>query len=620
MVQILYTDISSCVTNNGWNSDYFHLERGVRQGCPLSPYLFIIAVELLAINIRLNPTIKGIKIGEKIYKIKQFADDTQLVILFDAKSMEEIDKVFGNFSGISGLTINYGKTEILRIGAIRNSQVELATRHNFKWTEGGIIVLGINIVNDPALLIKTNVEPIITKINNLIKIWAKRRLTLYGKVSVINTLLASQLIYRLSVLPSPNQTIIKSIDRILFSYLWGNKPHRIAKNVIIGNRQKAGIKMISIEHKHTSIKIAWVKRILDMPEICPILNIHSKIKMKDLLKCNVSIGDLDKCFKKCIPQFWMDVLTCWCSFNHMKPSEVKVPENELIWFNSNIKVAKRVLFYKDLYEKNVIQIKDLLNSSKQFYSFVEFQNTYNSNLNFVQYFGMIQAIPREYKQHLGEKHDKIMFKIDEIASKEKVSQYVYGELICKQCIFPEKAYQKLCANVNIVVPKETFLEAFDIAHKSTLSTKLRDFQFRLLHNIVVTNLDLKKWGIKQSDKCTFCSDHTETITHLLIECKFSQEIWNHVYSQICKCSKVYIKLQKCEVFMGLYDKPFAVFYNHICMVIKQYIYACRCLEKIPNKQVVIEKIKDAKHVEYQLAKQNDRTTAFFKKWELVENL
>ena len=72
--------------------------------------------------------------------------------------------------------------------------------------------------------------------------------------------------------------------------------------------------------------------------------------------------------------------------------------------------------------------------------------------------------------------------------------------------------------------------------------------------------------------------------------------------------------------MGLYDKPFAVFYNHICMVIKQYIYACRCLEKIPNKQVVIEKIKDAKHVEYQLAKQNDRTTAFFKKWELVENL
>ena len=59
-VTILYADIQSCVINNGTLSEYFSIERGVRQGCPLSPYLFIIAVEMLAIAIRENTNIKGI--------------------------------------------------------------------------------------------------------------------------------------------------------------------------------------------------------------------------------------------------------------------------------------------------------------------------------------------------------------------------------------------------------------------------------------------------------------------------------------------------------------------------------------------------------------------------------
>ena len=59
---MFYTNIQSCVINNGMASDYFTLERGVRQGDPLSPYLFILAVESLAISIRQNVDIKGIKI------------------------------------------------------------------------------------------------------------------------------------------------------------------------------------------------------------------------------------------------------------------------------------------------------------------------------------------------------------------------------------------------------------------------------------------------------------------------------------------------------------------------------------------------------------------------------
>ena len=68
-MEILYTDINSCVTNNGHVTKYLKLERGVRHGCPLSPYLFIIVVEVLALAIRHNNNITGIKIGDQEFQI-----------------------------------------------------------------------------------------------------------------------------------------------------------------------------------------------------------------------------------------------------------------------------------------------------------------------------------------------------------------------------------------------------------------------------------------------------------------------------------------------------------------------------------------------------------------------
>ena len=56
-IKLFYHDIESCVLNNGWSSGFFKLERGVRQGCPLSPYLFILCVGVLAEAITKGETI-----------------------------------------------------------------------------------------------------------------------------------------------------------------------------------------------------------------------------------------------------------------------------------------------------------------------------------------------------------------------------------------------------------------------------------------------------------------------------------------------------------------------------------------------------------------------------------
>ena len=79
-VKTFYGNIESCVINNGLTSDYFTLAKGVRQGDPLSPYLFLLVIETLAISIRKNPEIEGIKMGNNETKVLQYADDTTAVL------------------------------------------------------------------------------------------------------------------------------------------------------------------------------------------------------------------------------------------------------------------------------------------------------------------------------------------------------------------------------------------------------------------------------------------------------------------------------------------------------------------------------------------------------------
>ena len=79
-MKTLYTDIESCITNNGKSSIFFKLERGIRQGCCLSALLFIIVAELLAISIRTNKLIHGVKIQQDEFKICRLADDTTLFL------------------------------------------------------------------------------------------------------------------------------------------------------------------------------------------------------------------------------------------------------------------------------------------------------------------------------------------------------------------------------------------------------------------------------------------------------------------------------------------------------------------------------------------------------------
>ena len=95
-------------------SNFFTLKRGVRQVDPLSPYLFVVAVETLAI--RQNPDIKKIAIGKEETQLLQYADDTTAT-LGDTDSAKTVFELLDLFQVISDLKIDCSKAEGMWIGS-----------------------------------------------------------------------------------------------------------------------------------------------------------------------------------------------------------------------------------------------------------------------------------------------------------------------------------------------------------------------------------------------------------------------------------------------------------------------------------------------------------------------
>ena len=187
-IKIIYTNVCSSVLVNGWVSEEFKISRGIRQGCPLSALLFILAVELLGMHIRQNKCVEGIDVRLdsclKSIKICQLADDTTIFVK-NIQSAKEAIEVVEKFGKVSGTKLNKSKTEMLWLGD--NPPPQTFLRHMVLSNLWESILVKKSVEAN-----KLNWDDKIEKLKRILDNWRKRNLTFFGKVTVLKSLALSQ--------------------------------------------------------------------------------------------------------------------------------------------------------------------------------------------------------------------------------------------------------------------------------------------------------------------------------------------------------------------------------------------------------------------------------------------
>ena len=132
------------------------------------------------------------------------------------------------------------------------------------------------------------------------------------------------------------------------------------------------------------------------------------------------------------------------------------------------------------------------------------------------------------------------------------SKHIYRSFLAKKQTTPTaKDREKLSAKYHRLTIdwKRVYLLSF----RTTLETKLREFQFKILNRIVFTNEKLFCFGMAESDKCAFCQTEVESIEHLLFSCKISSVFWKHVLSWLRDNNIIVESLKEKDVIIGKFD-------------------------------------------------------------------
>ena len=262
-ISILYHDATMRIIVNGFLTDHIPLQRGVRQGDPLSPLLYILCAEVLACNIRAESKIQGFLLpgarGQQ-FKMRQYADDSTCFVK-DLYSLSVLFSILRRYELGTGAKLNYSKTEAMWLGAWRSCPDRPL---GLEWVTK-MKILGVWYTNGLANVEHDNWQSKLNKLEKNLNLWKTRSLSFVGKALIINVFGASKFWFLARVLSTP-EWVISRFKTLVFSFLWGSKIETVGRQTLSAPVKDGGLGIIDFLAKSKALKISLVVSLLAKSE------------------------------------------------------------------------------------------------------------------------------------------------------------------------------------------------------------------------------------------------------------------------------------------------------------------------------------------------------------------
>ena len=259
-----------------------------------------------------------------------------------------------------------------------------------------------------------------------------------------------------------------------------------------------------------------------------------------------------------------------------------------LWNNKFVKVISKSLYTMSLVRKGIKTINDLVDIEGSIKNWETISKEFNRNpMHFLERYGVCSSIPNKWKRtvkgYLSNNSDSSVLTCNVLSGIE-----VDGKVVSVRKVSAKTVYQML---VKRKLSKPTsqifFTKKFDISNQNTwrsvylfsvlasIESKIRMFQYKILNNVLYLNQRLSDMNIVGSSLCSQCKREPETISHLFLNCNFSQQLWSNTQ----KWSSAIFKLPNLSekiVFLGyLNEETNNIMINHIILLYKYCLYSKR---------------------------------------------
>ncbi|CAI5660574.1 unnamed protein product [Oreochromis niloticus] len=540
-VDMIYRHPSSSILTNQDRSAPFFLHRGTRQGCPLSPLLFAISIEPLAIAIRNEPSIDPVRLGNIKHYISLYADDVVLFLSNPERSVPVLLDVVRSFGEISGYTINWQKSEFVALTT--NLDVDFLKVLPFKITDRSKY-LGVTLPKDPKLIFKLNYLEQVEKLKIDVEKWRVLPISMVGRINVIKMVSLPKFLYLFLNLPIfLNKQFFKVIDSVVLPFVWGFKTHRISKVHLCKSKLKGGFALPVFQFYYWAANARtlayWQEgyKKIKSADTPPWVVIESGgVENSSLPALLFSSSNSRTKVNNFI------VSNCVKIFSQIKKG-CGLPDTSIhtpIYGNHAFPPSCLDASFDIWTQKGIITLKDLY-IDRQFASFTQLQNKFSLPASHFFHYLQIRNYVRQSIANfpsLPEEGSIFTLLLSSPDSKKLVSGFVkaFSEYLNSKSDFLKMAWEE---ELGLLIGDEVWERSLCMIHSCSINARHQLIQFKVLHRLHYSKTKLHRIFPSISSICDRCKLGEGSLTHLFWTCPKLYHYWLNIFncfSDIYNCT------------------------------------------------------------------------------------